>query len=152
MVESYSVRAILSAVDSSFSSTLARAGQATQNFGSAVGQKMNDVGKAMTIAGAATTAMGVKALKGFGDFQSSLNQAAVIAGGTSKNIGELADVANRMGAELPISARDAAAQWLKWPGTVLQSAKSKSNSRRLHKRPRPPGPTYRPRPGSYSNQ
>lgn len=109
MAESYSVRAILSAVDSSFSSTLARAGQATQNFGSTVDQKMQGVGKAMTVAGAATTAMGVKALKGFGDFQSSLNQAAVIAGGTSKNIGELADVANRMGAELPISARDAAA-------------------------------------------
>ena len=108
MAESYSVRAILSAVDSSFSSTLARAGQATQNFGSSVNQKMQGVGKAMTVAGAATTAMGVKAVKGFGDFQSSLNQAAVIAGGTSKNIGELADVANHMGAVLPISAQDAA--------------------------------------------
>lgn len=108
MTESYSVRAILSAVDSSFSSTLARAGQATQNFGSTVNQKMNGVGKAMTVAGAATTAMGVKAVKGFGDFQASLNQAAVIAGGTSKNIGELADVANHMGAVLPISAQDAA--------------------------------------------
>lgn len=108
MAESYSVRAILSAVDSSFSSTLARAGQATQNFGSTVNQKMQGVGKAMTVAGAATTAMGVKAVKGFGDFQSSLNQAAVIAGGTSKNIGELADVANHMGAVLPISAQDAA--------------------------------------------
>ncbi len=108
MTESYSVRAILSAVDSSFSSTLARAGQTTQNFGSAVNQKMQGVGKAMTVAGAATTAMGVKAVKGFGDFQASLNQAAVIAGGTSKNIGELADVANHMGAVLPISAQDAA--------------------------------------------
>ena len=108
MTESYSVRAIISAVDSSFSSTLARAGQATQNFGSAVNQKMQGVGKAMTVAGAATTAMGVKAVKGFGDFQASLNQAAVIAGGTSKNIGELADVANHMGAVLPISAQDAA--------------------------------------------
>lgn len=108
MTESYSVRAILSAVDSSFSSTLARAGQATQNFGSAVNQKMSGVGKAMTVAGAATTAMGVKAVKGFGNFQASLNQAAVIAGGTSKNIGELADVANHMGAVLPISAQDAA--------------------------------------------
>lgn len=108
MAESYSVRAILSAVDSSFSSTLARAGQATQSFGSAVDQKMQGVGKAMTVAGAATTAMGVKAVSGFGKFQSSLNQAAVIAGGTSKNIGELADVANHMGAVLPISAQDAA--------------------------------------------
>lgn len=108
MAESYSVRAILSAVDSSFSSTLARAGQATQNFGSLVNQKMQGVGKAMTVAGAATTAMGVKAVSGFGKFQTSLNQAAVIAGGTSKNIGELADVANHMGAVLPISAQDAA--------------------------------------------
>lgn len=108
MSESYSVRAILSAVDQSFSSTLARAGQATQSFGSAVNQKMQGVGKAMTVAGAATTAMGVKAVKGFGNFQTSLNQAAVIAGGTSKNIGELADVANHMGAVLPISAQDAA--------------------------------------------
>ena len=108
MAESYSVRAILSAVDSSFSSTLARAGRATQNFGSAVNQKMQGVGKAMTVAGAATTAMGVKAVNGFGKFQTSLNQAAIIAGGTSKNIGELADVANHMGAVLPISAQDAA--------------------------------------------
>ena len=108
MAESYSVRAILSAVDSSFSSTLARAGQATQNFGSSVNQKMQGVGKAMTVAGAATTAMGVKAVSGFGKFQTSLNQAAVIAGGTSKNIGELADVANHMGVVLPISAQDAA--------------------------------------------
>lgn len=69
---------------------------------------MSGVGKAMTVAGAATTAMGVKAVKGFGNFQASLNQAAVIAGGTSKNIGELADVANHMGAVLPISAQDAA--------------------------------------------
>lgn len=108
MAESYSVRAILSAVDSSFSSTLARAGQATQNFGSSVNQKMQGVGKAMTAAGAATTAMGVKALKGFGDFQQTLNTTAVVAGGTSKNIGELSRLANKMGEDLPLSAQDAA--------------------------------------------
>ena len=108
MAESYSVRAILSAVDSSFSSTLARAGQATQNFGNSVNQKMQGVGKAMTVAGAATTAMGVKALKGFGDFQQTLNTTAVVAGGTSKNIGELSRLANKMGEDLPLSAQDAA--------------------------------------------
>lgn len=108
MAESYSVRAILSAVDSSFSSTLARAGQATQNFGSSVNQKMQGVGKAMTAAGSATTAMGVKALKGFGDFQQTLNTTAVVAGGTSKNIGELSRLANKMGEDLPLSAQDAA--------------------------------------------
>ncbi|GGI64255.1 phage tail tape measure protein [Limosilactobacillus caviae] len=104
----YSVRAILSAVDQSFSSTLARAGQATQAFGNSVNSKMQGVGKAMTVAGAATTAMGMKSVKSFGDFQASLNKAAVVAGGTSKDIDGLADVANRMGAILPISAQDAA--------------------------------------------
>lgn len=108
MADSYSVRAILSAVDQSFSSTLARAGQATQQFGNAVDQKMQGVGKAMTVAGAATTAMGVKALKGFGDFQQTLNTTAVVAGGTSKDIKGLADVANQMGEDLPLSAQDAA--------------------------------------------
>lgn len=108
MPESYSVRAILSAVDSSFSSTLARAGQATQNFGATVNQKMQGVGKAMTVAGAAATAMGTKALKGFGDFQQTLNTTAVVAGGTSKNIGELSDLANKMGEDLPLSAQEAA--------------------------------------------
>ncbi len=108
MAESYSVRAILSAVDQSFSSTLARAGQATQSFGKMVDSRMNGVGKAMTVAGAATTAMGMKSVKSFGDFQASLNQAAVIAGGTAKDIDGLSDVANRMGAVLPISAQDAA--------------------------------------------
>lgn len=108
MADSYSVRAILSAVDQSFSSTLARAGQATQNFGSSVNQKMQEVGKAMTVAGAATTAMGTKALKGFGDFQQTLNTTAVVAGGTSKDIKGLADVANQMGEDLPLSAQEAA--------------------------------------------
>lgn len=108
MGESYSVKAILSAVDTSFSSTIARAGQATESFGQSVNKHMRGVGNAMIAAGTATTAMGVKAVKGFGSFQSSLNQAAVIAGGTAKDIDGLSDVANHMGAVLPISAQDAA--------------------------------------------
>lgn len=108
MGESYSVKAILSAVDTSFSSTIARAGQATESFGQSVNRHMQSVGNAMIAAGTATTAMGVKAVKGFGSFQSSLNQAAVIAGGTAKDIDGLSDVANHMGAVLPISAQDAA--------------------------------------------
>lgn len=65
-------------------------------------------GKAMTGIGLGATAIGISAAKGFGEFQMNLNKAAVVAGGTSKNINELADVANRMGAELPISANEAA--------------------------------------------
>lgn len=107
-MESYSVKAILSAVDQSFSSTIAKAGQQVQQFGNNVGQRMQSVGKAMTAAGAATTAMGIKALKGFGDFQQTLNTTAVVAGGTSKDIGKLSDLANKMGEDLPLSAQEAA--------------------------------------------
>lgn len=71
-------------------------------------QAISSIGKTLAVAGAATLALGVKSVNGFGDFQSSLNKAAVIAGGTSKDIQGLADVANHMGAVLPISAQDAA--------------------------------------------
>ena len=107
MAQSFSVKAILEAVDQGFSSTIDKAGQSVQNFGNATQDKLASVGKAMTVAGAATTIMGAQAIKNFGSFQQALNQAAVIAGGTSKDIDGLADVANRMGAELPISAQDA---------------------------------------------
>lgn len=108
MAQSYSVTAVLSAVDRGFSSTMDKAATATKSLGTTVQEKMSGIGKAVTIAGAATTAMGVSALKGYGTFEQSLNQAAVIAGGTAKDIDGLADVANRMGAELPLSAQDAA--------------------------------------------
>lgn len=76
------------------------AGSANQAFAS--------IGKTLAVTGAAITAIGVKSLNGFGGFQQSLNQAAVIAGGTAKDIQGLADVANKMGADLPLSAKDAA--------------------------------------------
>lgn len=76
-------------------------------FGSAQ-KSIASVGKVLAVTGAAITAVGIKSLKGFGDFQQSLNQAAVIAGGTSKDIKGLSDVANEMGAVLPLSAQDAA--------------------------------------------
>ncbi len=69
---------------------------------------LSTVGKTLIGVGAATTAVGVTSVKNFGSFQQSLNQAAVIAGGTSKDIQGLSDVANKMGADLPLSAQDAA--------------------------------------------
>lgn len=78
------------------------------SLASKVSSGMSSIGKVTMAAGAATTAMGVSSLKSYGTFQQSLNKAAVIAGGTSKDIGQLADMANRMGAELPLSAQDAA--------------------------------------------
>lgn len=107
MPQSFSVKAILEAIDTTFSSTIENADKAVQSFSSNANNKLSGVGKAMMAAGAATTAMGVAGLKNFGKFQQSLNTAAVVAGGTSKDISGLADVANKMGADLPISAQDA---------------------------------------------
>lgn len=108
MAESYSVRAVLEAYDSGFTSGMEKAAKATQNLGGSTQTNMKTVGKAVTVAGAATTAMGFNALKSYGSFQQSLNQAAVIAGGTSKDIQGLSDVANKMGEALPINAQQAA--------------------------------------------
>ena len=107
MAQSFSVKAILEAIDTTFSSTIENADKTVQNFSSNANKKLSSVGNAMMVAGAATTAMGIAGLKSFGQFQQSLNTAAVVAGGTSKDISGLADVANRMGADLPISAQDA---------------------------------------------
>lgn len=116
MAETYTVEAQLIADINDYTSKLSQAARQMSGFEKSttastanIKKAISGIGKGMTIAGAAVTAMGVTALKGFGDFQQSLNQAAVIAGGTSKDIGGLADVANRMGAELPLSAKDAAA-------------------------------------------
>ena len=106
MADSYSVKAILSAIDN-LSPVLNQAANNVSSFGQNVQNKLGGVGKAMTVAGAATTAMGMTGLKSFGQFQQSLNTAAVVAGGTAKDISGLSDVANKMGADLPLSAQQA---------------------------------------------
>jgi TP901 family phage tail tape measure protein len=108
MADSYSVEAILSAVDKNFSGTFENMSSAANSAVDSISSGLASLGKYTAIAGTAVTAMGVKSLQSFGTFEASLNKAAVVAGGTSKNIGELADVANKMGAELPLSAQDAA--------------------------------------------
>ena len=108
MADSYSVEAILSAVDKNFSGTFENMSSVANSAVDSISSGLASLGKYSAVAGAAVTAMGVQSLKSFGTFEASLNKAAVVAGGTSKNIGELADVANKMGAELPLSAQDAA--------------------------------------------
>lgn len=100
-------RVILSLIDKNFSSGLKSAIGAARNFGSSVKEHLNNAGTAATAAGGAITAFGMSSLKSFGDTQTQLNKAAITAGGTSKNIGELAAVANKMGKDLPLSAEDA---------------------------------------------
>ncbi|MDE6554593.1 MAG: phage tail tape measure protein [Lactobacillus sp.] len=88
--------------------SVANAGTKIQNFGNNAQKHLSGIGKGMMVAGAATTAMGMNSVKSFGQFQQSLNTAAVVAGGTSKDIAGLSEVANKMGADLPLSAQDAA--------------------------------------------
>lgn len=111
----YDVEAVLKANVTQFSSGIKEAESMFDSLLSKSNSTMDKLssgisvaGKAMTGIGLGATAIGVSAAKGFGEFQMNLNKAAVVAGGTSKNINELADVANRMGAELPISANEAA--------------------------------------------
>ena len=115
MTESYTVEAKLVADLGGYTSNMSKAAsqmsdleKTTSSATSKISDHLNSLGKGMAVAGTAITAIGVKSLKSFGDFQTSLNQAAVIAGGTSKDIKGLADVANKMGADLPLSAKDAA--------------------------------------------
>ena len=107
MAQSFNVKAVLQAVDDGFTSVFNTASDTASSAGEKIEKSLSGVGKALTVAGAATTAVGVAGLKSFGKFQQSLNTAAVVAGGTSKDINGLADVANKMGADLPISAQDA---------------------------------------------
>lgn len=108
MAQSYSVQAVLSAVDNGFTSTFNAATNTAMSMGEKVSSNLKTIGNVTSAVGAATTAMGVAGLKSFGQFQQSLNTAAVVAGGTSKDIKGLSDVANKMGADLPISAQQAA--------------------------------------------
>ena len=106
--EDYDIRAVLSAVDNGFTAGLDAAAAKARSFADGSKLSMEGIGTGMTVAGAAITAMGVKSLKSFGQFEASLNKAAVVAGGTAKDIGQLDDLANKMGADLPLSAQDCA--------------------------------------------
>lgn len=106
--EDYDIRAILSAVDNGFTAGLDAAAAKAKSFADGSKLSMESIGTGMTVAGAAVTAMGVKSITSFGQFESSLNKAAVVAGGTAKDIGQLDDLANKMGADLPLSAQDCA--------------------------------------------
>lgn len=106
--EQFSIVAVLSAIDKGFTSGLDAAAAKAKSFSDGSKLSMEGIGTGMTVAGAAISAMGVKSIKSFGQFEASLNQAAVVAGGTAKDIGQLDDLANKMGADLPLSAKDCA--------------------------------------------
>lgn len=84
---------------------------AASNAGQRVGGAMASIGKASTIAGVAVGSMAVGAIKSYGDFQNSINKAAVIAGSSNRSLkGDMNDLekeAVSLGAKLPISAQEA---------------------------------------------
>lgn len=106
--ENLSIKAILSAVDQGYTAGLDAAAAKAKSFGDVTNNAFKGIGTGMMVVGTAVTAMGVTSIKSFGQFEASLNQAAVVAGGTAKDIGQLDDLANKMGADLPLSAQDCA--------------------------------------------
>ncbi|MFC4761028.1 phage tail tape measure protein [Fructobacillus durionis] len=115
MAEQYEVKAVYSADITAFSAGVQTAIASMNNFSrtaekstKSVAGSVAGVGKSMMVAGAAATAAGVAGLKSYGDFSKTMNQAAVVAGGTAKDIKGLTHVAEEMGDELPISAKESA--------------------------------------------
>ena len=69
MAQSYSVQAVLSAVDNGFTSTFNAAANTATSMREKVQTNLKGIGNSMSVAGAAATAMGVAGLKSFGQFQ-----------------------------------------------------------------------------------
>lgn len=114
MSDTYTLTANFVANTGNFKSQVESAGRSVDNFeqktnktSGSTGQFGQKVAAGMKVAGVATTAVGITALKSFGQFEQSLNSAAIIAGGTSKDIDGLSKVALKMGQDLPLSAQDA---------------------------------------------
>ncbi|MDI6553091.1 phage tail tape measure protein [Leuconostoc falkenbergense] len=111
-MESYSVQAVLSAVDKNFSKAFKDAADSTQTLQQRSGKALTAVGKSSALVGAAVGVMAGKAIKSYGDFQNSINQAAVIGGSSNKSLSGdmkgLEKVALSLGKTLPVSAEDAA--------------------------------------------
>lgn len=111
-MESYSVQAVLSAVDRNFSKAFKDAANSTQTLQQSSGKALTAVGKSSTLVGAAVGVMAGNAIKSYGDFQNSINQAAVIGGSSNKSLSGdmkgLEKVALSLGKTLPVSADDAA--------------------------------------------
>lgn len=105
MAQSYSVEAVLSAQDN-MSNVFRNAASNASSMSSAISNAASGINVKMAAAGAAITAFGASSVKDFASFENSLNKAAVVAGGTSKDIDGLGDVAIQMSNSLGISAQE----------------------------------------------
>lgn len=75
---------------------------------SSIQSTASSVGSTLTKLGAAATVSGMAGIKSYGTFAKTMNQAAVVAGGSAKDIKGLTHVAEDMGNELPLSAKESA--------------------------------------------
>ena len=105
MAQSYSVEAVLSAQDN-MTNVFRNAANNASSMSSAISNAASGINVKMAAAGAAITAFGASSVKDFASFENSLNKAAVVAGGTSKDIDGLGDVAIQMSNSLGISAQE----------------------------------------------
>ena len=105
MAQSYSVEAVLSAQDN-MSNVFRNAASNASSMSSAISNAASGINVKMAAAGAAVTAFGASSVRDFASFENSLNKAAVVAGGTSKDIDGLGDVAIQMSNSLGISAQE----------------------------------------------
>lgn len=110
MGEKYSVTAVLSAIDRNFSAAMQKASDSMAIMkakAETVSPAIKNTGKVMAGVGTAITALGVSSVKSFGNFEKSINSAAIIAGGSQKDIKGLSNEAIKLGQTLPISAQEA---------------------------------------------
>lgn len=111
MAESYSVTAMLSAVDKNFSSVFGRAEAASQSFGQKTGALTTAVGKSSMVMGAGLAYAASKAVSSYGTFDEAINKAAVIGGASNKSLKTdmkaLSAEAQELGKTLPISSQEA---------------------------------------------
>ena len=112
MAESYSVEAVLSAKDSGFSSTFAKAEGTASGFGTKLSTGLATLAKvgaaAVGAAAGGVLAFGKSAVDAGMQFDSSMSQVAATMGTTVDQIGDLRDFAQEMGRTTAFSATQAA--------------------------------------------
>ncbi len=105
MAESYSVKAILSAVDTNFSSTMKKADRMVNNFSKGYFNTMKKIGKYSAIAG---MAMSGYAIKAGADFEAGMSKVKAISKANKKQMADLTALAEKMGRETQFSATQSA--------------------------------------------
>ena len=112
--ESYSVKAVLSAVDSNFSSTMKSCSDTAERLRSTIssglgfGAMAAIGGKAVTAVGSALKSVTTSAVSSGMSFENAMSSVAAISGATGTNFDKLSAKAEQMGASTKYTATEAA--------------------------------------------